>query len=518
MQKFLYISFILLVVLRASAQPLTIQWGIDNPRNSPIVQILPDKGTDFYVFRQSSNQLLSTPKVTRFTNGAALMTKKIAQHIENNMVSLEQLVTFQHNLIGFLSDKKDGSNNLYLVTYDTEMDPFGEPRLISSYPMPKGWNNKGGFNVLTSKNNKFLAVEYIIPGKRDLYDRYGYKVLDSTLKEVSSGEYELPYTRRDAEVDTRHLTNEGDYIIGISVYKNANRFIWKDYNALEKTVIVHVKENTFKEYSLDILDKRVFDYGITSLNNRIIITGTYGQPNAAGSQGVFMQQIDLIQERILNEHFDLFPRDFMNENMTTEQIERMERREARGRLGPQLVNYAIRDIHPMEDKSTIVVAEQFYVFQQSSTDSRGVTQTVYHYYFNDIVAYKVDSSGTFNWIKRLPKEQHSVNDYGYFCSLKTVISGGKLLCFFNDNKSNYDDFGNYEGFYRSISFPARKKSYVLALGEVDLSTGEVKRRIFNTFAETNGIVVLKLSVPDFKNKQLVFFSQGRKERFGVLNY
>jgi hypothetical protein len=119
---------------------------------------------------------------------------------------------------------------------------------------------------------------------------------------------------------------------------------------------------------------------------------------------------------------------------------------------------------------------------------------------------------------RIPKEQHSVNDYGYYSSIKSFVDNGKLVCFFNDNINNYDEFGVYEGFNRSISFPVRKKSYTLSKCEVDIATGEVKRTSFNDYNETQGYVIPRLSTIDYPNRQVLFYAQGRLDRFGILQY
>jgi hypothetical protein len=513
------LAIFLFVVPVVRAQDYFIEWNPEAKRGAhQVIDVFPDHGNDFYTYNLSNTQFLQTPKVTRYDDGMPVVTKRIEQRIDKDVVSLEELVVFNGTLLGFLSDKKDGMNRLYMQRYDTEIDPLGRPEVINSYPLPKGWSHKGHFNVLTSRNNRFLCVEYVIPGKRDEFDRYGYKVLDTLFRVVSEGEYEIPYNVRTANVDTRYLTDRGDYILGLSVYSGSNTGLWKDYNALQKTVVVHVKGDEFSEYELNIEDRRVFDIGLSSLDSILIITGTYGGPLSSGSEGVFMQRIDLDRKEVVSDYFDLFPRDFMTQDMTPGQIDRLERREEKGRQGPQLFNYAIRGIHPLEDGSTIVVAEQFYIFQQNTTDSKGITQTMYHYYYNDIIAYKIDAQGVFNWIVRLPKEQHSVNDYGYYSSISTLVANGKLLCFFNDNRRNYDENGLYEDFYRSISFPVRKKSYALALAEVNVENGSVKRSVFSEYLESEGFIVLRLSPIDYRNKQILMYSQGRRDRFGLLQF
>lgn len=513
------IYFCLLFPVLLNAQEYYIDWGEESKQaSSQIMDVLPDQETDFYTYSQSNAQFLQLPKVTRYINGTPVMTKRISQRIGDNMVSLEEMEVFGGTLLGFMSDKRDGMNSLYMVRYDSDIDPLEEPEIIYSYPLPKSWSNRGFFNVLSSRNKRYLCVEYVIPAKRDEFERYGYKVVDTAFQVIAEGEYEIPYNSRNASVDLRYLTDNGDYILGIAVYSNPKGGVWKDYNSLEKTVLVHVKQDELTEYELNIEGKRVFDVGVSALDSILTVTGTYGEPFSSGSQGVFLQRINLNRREVVHDCFHLFPREFMTQDMTPTQIDKLEKRETRGRLGPQLYNYAIRAIHPQPDGSSVVVAEQFYIFQQNTTDTKGISQTMYHYYFNDIVAYKIDSVGGFNWIVRLPKEQHSVNDYGYYSSIKTLIDDGKLLCFFNDNRKNYDETGIYIDFLRSISFPVRKKSYALALGEIDLETGEIKRSVLNEYTQSNGFVVLRLSPVDYRNHQILMYSEGRRNRFGMFRF
>lgn len=518
MYRFL-LPLLLLTTYRACAQSWEVSWGSESRRSSSqILDVLPDNGEDFYIYRQSFAQILQLPKVTRYVNGLPVVTKRISQRVGENIVLLEELEVFNGRLLAFMSDKRDGSNSLYMVRYDSEIDPLGEPEMIYSYPLPKGWSNHGSFNVLTSRNKRYLCVEYIIPGKRDLFERYGYKVLDTAFRVVSQGEYEMPYSSRNASVDLRYLTDQGDYILGLSVYSDNRGSLWKDYNALEKTVLVHVKEDELSKYELQIEGKRVFDIGLSSLDSILIVTGTYGEAYSSGSQGVFLQRINLKRQEVVDDCFHFFPREFITQDLTQSQIDRMERREGRRHPAFQLMNYAIRGIHLLPDGSTVVAAEQFYVFQQNASDTKGVTQTTYHYYFNDLVTYKISASGEFDWIVRLPKEQHSVNDDGYYSSVKTLISGDKLLCLFNDNSKNYDGEGNFIDLLREISFPARKKSYVLAVSEIDLFNGNVHRRVLCDYAQSDGFVVLHLSPTDYRNRQLLLYAEGRRDRFGILKF
>lgn len=510
---------LLLFPLSGWGQEYILEWSEANQHSvGQIIDVFPKKGFDFYAYHYSGAQFIQSPRVTRFERGEPILTKRIEQRVGTNVVTLQELVVFNETLLGFLSDKKDGTNELYMVRYDSEIDPIGEPELVASYSRNKGETNHGFFNVLTSRNKRFMCVEYMVPGKRAYYDRYGYKILDTAFNVVTTGEYEIPYESRFASVDLRYLTDNGDYILGVSVRESSNQGIWRDNTLLKKTVVVHIKGDHFSEYELAIEDKRVFDIGLNSVDSMLVVSGTYGEEMSSGAQGVFMMRINLQSQQVRQQYFKEFPREFMISEMTLDEIDRLEQREDRGRLGPQLYNYAIRNIFPLDDGSTVVVAEQLYVYQQTYSDMRGVSQTVSHYYFNDLIVYRITADGTFNWMTRIPKEQYSVNDYGFYSSIRCFTNKGRLVLFFNDNLSNYDEKGMFMSLNRSISFPARKKSYTLAKCEVDLENGETFRRSFNDYVQAQGFVVPRLSSIDHKNRQVLFYGQGKTDRFGILQF
>jgi len=518
MKAFFGLFFCLFVVnLSVKAQVGEIEWGIDNKRKATLLDLYPDKGFDFYTYRITGNGLLQANRVTRYMYGEEVLNKKIENKVDNKTVTLENLLTFNGTLLGFFSDKRDGENQLYMVKYDTEIDPFDQPILMAEFPSPKLGSNRGYFMVQKSKNDNFLCVEYVIPAKKDNFDRYGFHIIDTNYNTVRKGEYEVPYSSRYSAVNVRHVTNDGEFVLGVTVYNSSSRGLFRDYSAIEKAVIIHVQKDTLVQYDLFLDQRRVFDFEITSRDSVIVVTGTYGEQFASGAQGVFYQRININQQKIEATKVQPFPQWFLDDlNAKNIRYDRMRTGNPRGVL--DLVNYAFRDVHQLEDGSLVVVAEQYYVYQQTTNDSRGMIQTVNHYYYDDALIYQISPQGDFNWISSIPKEQHSTNDYGYYSSLKSIISNGKCLVFFNDHRKNYDEYGAFRRFNYSVTFPVRKKTYSLALSEISLSNGDQKRSVFNDYNQTGGTVALKMCADNPKYKELLFFSSGKKERFGLLKY
>lgn len=516
-KKWNFLFFFIALALGANAQVNDIDWGVDNSRKATLLDIYPDSGFNFYAFRISGNGILQSNRVGRYLYGEEVANKKIENRVAGNVATLETMMTFNGTLLGFFSDRRDGVNVLYMVKYDTEIDPFGDAVVLTEYAQPKMSSNKGFFMVQKSDNGNFLCVEYVIPAKKDNFDRYGYRILDTTFQTVMEGEYEVPFSSRLSSVDLRHVTNNGEFVLGVTLYNTANTSIWRDYTTIEKAVIMHVKKDTLMQYDLYLDERRVFDFQISSKDSNLVVTGTYGEAFSPGAQGIFYERINLNENKIEAVKVQPFPKYFMDD-LKAKTIRFDRTRSNLNTNSLNIVNYAFRDIHQLSDGSLVVVAEQYYIYQQTTNDSRGMIQTVNHYYYDDALIYKISPSGDFNWITSIPKEQHSANDYGYYSSIESIISNDKCLVFFNDHRKNYDDFGEFKNFNYSINFPIRKKHYALAISEIALSNGEQHRRVYSTYDETGGNVSVKLCADNPKYKELIFFSSGRKERFGLLKY
>lgn len=91
-----------------------------------------------------------------------------------------------------------------------------------------------------------------------------------------------------------------------------------------------------------------------------------------------------------------------------------QKKEDRGKEATQLYNYNIRGLMTQSDGSIIGLMEKYYVVVHTSKDAQtGATTTTSVYHYDDLIIYKIQPNGTFEWIKRIPKRQYSHNDRGY---------------------------------------------------------------------------------------------------------
>ncbi len=502
-------------------QEYAIEWSDLQLSSARMVNILPKQGKDFFALRYSGGALLGSYKLSNHEDFKITATGKIDMRADGSMGSFEGARVIKNDLYVFLSDRKEGRNYFYMVKYGSDLSPSEKPKEIASYDMEKG-KSKGSFMIVNSRNREFFGVVWEIPGKKDDKDRYGFRIFNDEMNEISDGDYKLPYEGRLSDIYSHYLSNTGDYFIVVKEYKpseDKKRLrSYLDYKALH---IMHVTPEGINDVNVDLNGKRVEALSINSDNNHIFtLTGMYGDKDFAGVSGLMNVKLDFNKQQVISEGFKEFGKDFITQDWSDREKERAEKRENRGKGEPKLYNYLMRQSEVLKDGTIVGSMEQYYVVVNTYTDPRtGNTRTTYTYYYNDIIAFKIGKEGEFDWLKKINKTQVSNNDGGPLSSYARFVDKGKLCFIFNDNVRNYDPMGNYLESDRYYSANYTKKKNVVAIVTLDLSDGSVERKTFFDRKEINAYAVPKLFNTDYTNKQLLLYAiYGKKERFGVLNF
>ena len=505
----------------ASAQDFPINWG--NLEKSPgsLVEILQKNKTDFYTLRWTGGRTFGSYRVADHENLAMIQSKRIKQVAESGIANFETAYFFADQLYVFLSDKSNGEMTLYYQIYDSELNPLEGSVLIASYANNK-MNAKPNFKIIQSLNREYLGIIWEIPGKKSTSDIYGYKVLNKKMEVVQSGEYVLPFDGNLTTINEHHISNEGDYFLGLTEHNRPNdRFTVKSFENFKAIHVYKIRNNELKEFSINLEGRRVDDLIMSSNNHVFSLSGIYGSGGFSGIEGVFVIRIDSEKDSILSKGFVPFSRDIVFQNLTEKQRQRAEERLSNRNTDPQLYNYRLRDMYTTTDGSLIGSIEQYYVYRRVSYDNRtGVSSTMYYYYYDDIIAFKIGKSGKFEWEKLIPKSQVSINDGGPFSSYSTFSNDKKMCFIFNDNIKNYSEEGEFVKTANSIySFNLSKRKNAAAITTIDLETGEIKRKTLFTRKEINSIVIPKLfKINQLDREVLLYAILGRKERFGILNF
>lgn len=518
-RKYLLILWIF-ISYGTQAQDLSIVWGDMVPKRGSMLALLPASNDEFYALRWSGSRILGSYKVSRHEGFELKNSGKLKMLVDYSIASFEDVRVINDKLTLFLSDKKDGKNLLYMKVFNDSIEPVGKDILLASYEMIKG-HSKGWFKIIESRNKEYFAVLWEIPAKGDNRDRYGFKIFDKELNEINDGEYPIPFDRELSEIHAHHISDKGDYFLSITEYKEGEGRGFRNKLDFKAVHIFHIAEDGLQDFTLELNGKRVEAMAMTSdTNNIFTITGIFGNPGEYGVKGVFYQRMDLNNGEILSEGFRDFDKDFITLGWTEKEKKRAKRREERGKGEPQLYNFKMKEAVIMPDGSIVGTMEQYYIQTRTYTDSRtGQSSTTYYYYYNDIICYKINTDGEFNWLDKIRKYQVSTNDGGPYSSYSTFVNNNKIYFVFNDSSDNYDEKGSFLDPEKIEMTNYSKRKNVVALASIDLETGEQARQTMFGRSQVKTIAVPKLFCVNKSSHEVLLYTLiGNKEKFGKIIY
>ena len=512
-------------------QNFPITWGPLERSNGLLLDILPKKQLDFNVLRWTGGASFGTYRLVSYENLSAFNQQKLKLVTETGLCNFVDAFSFGNGTAVFLSDRMKSSMMLYVQYYDEDFN-VTDTKFLAEYENPK-FDAKPQFTIISSLNRKYIGIIWEKEGKGINNDFYGYKILNDSLEIVREGEYNVPFDGNMTTINAHHISNIGDYFICLTEHNKANdRMFTRSFENFKALHVYKAGDKELKEFSIDLKGKRIDDLVMSSNDlGAFALTGIYGSGNKNGIEGIFSIQIDPTDHAHNSEAFIPFGKEIVKEMWITRQQDRftnsMNNNENPNDLNtrdfgaPQLYDYRMRNFFTLSDGSIVGSMEQYYVYQKTTYDTRSsFGTTMNYYYYDDIVAFRISSSGELIWQKRIPKSQVSMNDYGEFSSYCSFQSDSSLNFIFNDNQRNYDDLGVFDKTENNYySFNLSKKNNAVALVQIDLTSGEMNRIAMESRKELNSIVLPKQFRLDSFNKEILMYSiAGSYERFGILSF
>lgn len=509
-------------VLSAQAQRYDVDWSDMQRSNGRMVKVLPNDTGDFYALRWVGGNLLGSYKISYHKNMKQVARGSLSMKVPGGIGTFEGIHLIGDRLVTFLSDKRGDVRLLFMQEYSSKLEREKEPQQIASYDVDK-LIDRGWFDVIKSNNEKYFAVIWEIPGKKEERDRYGFKVFDTDMIEVNSGEYRLPFSSELSTIHGHYISNSGDYFLSISEFQEGERnLVFKDNREFVALHIYHLAQDGLQDFTLDVKDRRIVAMSLsTASSDSLTVTGIYGAKDTPGVDGVFYQRINLKQGNTINEGFKEFDKDFITQDWSDRELERSQRLEDRGRGNePQLYNYRMREAIVSEDGSIVGTMEQYFVRVNNTVNSQtGDFSNNYLYYYNDIIAYKINQNGEFEWVTKIDKVQVSTNDGGPYSSYESFVADDGLHFIFNDHINNYDANGKFIDANEVYAANYSKRRNVVALARIDMTTGIVNREPFFDREDIEALVMPKLFHVNYRSREVLIYALwGRKEKFGVLRF
>ncbi len=514
--------FALSVSFIGKSQGPEVQWGKLERKQGSLLYILPGIENEFYALRWSGGRVFGHYKASKHKNLETVQSLSIKLVADGSVANFEGARVFNEGFVTFLSDKKEGKNIFYMQRFTDELEVDGDPISLASYELNKN-RGKGSFDVKISANGKFMGVVWQIPGKKEERHIYGFKIFNQNFELVNDGEYRLPFSSELSKIHEHHISNLGDYFICLSEYIEVEKKrLFSMQIEFKSLHIYHITDDEgLQDFELDLDGKRIVAMAMYSDDNDIFsLTGIYGEKEQTGVSGVFHQRVNLKTEKIIGQGFQEFNEELITQGWSERALKKASKQEERGKGGAQLYNYKMRNVTFLEDGSIVGTMEQYYVQVQSNMDGRtGQSSNVYMYYYNDIIAYKIDSEGKFSWVTKIRKYQVSINDGGPYSSFESFVDSGRVYFIFNDHIRNYTEEGDFIDKERLHTANYGRKRNAVALASIDLNTGETSRKTFINETSSNTLVMPKLFSVNTKTGELWLYSVlGRKEKIGRLKF
>lgn len=521
MNKLVILCFLLCITSSLQSQ-LNIKFGSPVKVKGTIQELIPISGEDFYAIRFSGGTFGSY-QLTRYSNFLQVKSSRIKMTVGNGMATVEATGSLDDQAVIFFSDKtadeRGRNNNLYVQKFNADCKPEGKAIHLAAFEISSLFKNTAKFTVLASENKDFFCVEYDVPGNQKNNEKFAYKIYSKSLELVTEGEYEVPYESRSSKISTRYLSNSGDYFISCNIYDLNGKRLAKDLESLDKVILMHVKPEGLEEFEMELDGRRAMEVRYSSDDQGVLtFTGLYGSKSESGVKGIFYFRFDYINRKEIDFGFEAFSKEFITSGWSDKKLKKAERREEKGKEAPQLYNYKMRETITLSDSSVVGIMERYYVQIVSYSDPRsGSMSTTYTYFYDDLIAYRIEKNGVFDWVKKIPKMQYSSNDYGYLSSISSFVKGDIMTIIFNDHIDNYNESGIYNGNDYEINY--RKNTNAIAMVEMNLTSGDLNRSIAVLPNNPNLYAVPKdFKVDMKKNQVLMLFVTGRKEQFGKLDF
>lgn len=350
-------------------------------------------------------------------------------------------------------DKKEERELLYYDKIDVATGKITESnkKLIETTKMggtmaSTGWysyklEGKYDFNYDVEKR-KLLVTYRLSPESRNdkkNYDKIGMYVFDENMNKLWGSEFTMPYTEAIMDNSDFSVDSKGNAYMLAKVYESEKR---KEVDKETGKAGYHFEVLKFTKDSKKIINTTITigDYFIkeTSLIenslHEMVIASTYSKKiKNGGTDGVFLTTMDAEGKisKYKNGYYE-FPLAELEKFETARTKRKMERKD-----DYEAPNLKVRNVVVEGDGSIFIGCEVNYIISSTYTTSTGSTRTTYSYFYEDIIASKINAAGKFEWVRKIPKQQRGTRGQGTM-GYKLISDASGYYFLFLDNKKNME--------------------------------------------------------------------------------
>ena len=517
-----------------------IDWSAEynEPNNSFLSKVVHYNETGFYALRvQSLGAKRDNPKVyLEYYDKQQMKLKKSAEldlKYRKKTRDFEDVIVVGDDMYLLTSFNNQAKKKNYLFAQKvslTSMRPSQKLTKLAEVETKNAYK-EGGFRHHLSKDKSKILIYSVLPKQKKERERFYLQVFDNQMNTVWEKTVNLPFNDDKFSIEEYQVDNNGNvYMLGV-VYQDKTRFR-RGGSPTYQYVVLAYRDNgeAVEEYKVNLNEKFITDLTFrVAKNEDLVFSGFYSQLGTYSVKGTYFFRLNPNTKEIYNKNLKAFDFDFLTAFLSEKQTNKAKKAAQKGKA-PELYQYALDDLILRSDGGAVLVAEQYYV-ERRYNDNNGFGggfggvgfnrfnrfnrfnntsfNDEYDYYYNDVIVVNIQPNGEIEWTARIPKQQVTTNDGGYFSSYAMSIVKDKFYFVYNDNYKNFDPSKKGK-FY---SFTGRNA--VITLAEIN-KNGAVA--INPLFGETDASITTRPKVCKQigRNEMLIYGERGRNYRFGNL--
>ena len=340
----------------------------------------------------------------------------------------EQILLIQGQPYLFSSklNEAKGRFSVFATKLNANGDPDGKPVEVAESE-PKSKKERAFFKIAASPDNSKILILEQQKTPSNNSTKYQINVLDSNLKKVYSKTITRTLPAENTALNGFEIDNMGHAYVYFTSYRTSPNAEIKD--PVNRFLVYLPEEDKINEFDVAIPGKTVTDITYAfDKDQKLVVAGLYANNHPLDRSGSFFMRINPAERQIQNLNTNAFAADLLNEFKGRSR----KKDEKEGIAHMKLNKLMLR-----EDGSAVLAAEQAYWHQVHFYDGAGRSRgSVYHYESNDILVMNITKEGKTDWITRIPKLQHTLDDDGDYNGFSIGSDQNKVFVVYNDHAKN----------------------------------------------------------------------------------
>lgn len=503
----LTILFLLAYSIPSTAQNLVLSDALEIPDRTFVKGILGEQADGSLIVLRAETSGKSGHDRYWLEHYNPDMSLKFSNELELPKVGevphrFEDLMFLRNKLVLFTSmyNKVQKKNYAFITTISAEGKIIDEPKPVDEISAFK-LANIGEFDFVRSPDSSMVLVYHNEPYEKYTNEKFSYRVIDYNMNVLWEQQIELPYKNREFSIEHYELDQDANVHLLSRITQSEEKWVKGNPNFYYSILSYNHSTNAIKEYEINLGSRSISDISFTlGPEGHLQSAGFYSEEAKSENYtaGAFFLKIDPRTEKVVQRGFKKF-----NQGVVTEFIG-----ERKALQGKELYNFNIKRFLPIEEGGALLIGEQTITSVSCYTDPRTGFQTCTdNYYFNDIIIVKFNDAGKVAWTRRVPKQQHSINDHGFYSSFTIAYQNGQLHLVFNDHAANTNW---QEGKKHQVMTNLKKAIVAHVTVNAD---GSIKRQVITDWDNSEIILRPKISYFHALSNTLILFGQRRSKNY-----